>query len=180
MDKAAIRKEIKGRKALASDLPQQSAALMEALERHPRFLSARTVLMYWSLPDEPCTHAFIEKWGACKEILLPVVSGEDLRLGKFVSRKSLSEGAWGIMEPLQNPSVELSRISLVVVPGVAFDARGNRLGRGKGYYDRFLSWPELGGAYKLGLCFDFQMLDSLPASPWDVPMDEVLRAANLP
>jgi 5-formyltetrahydrofolate cyclo-ligase len=76
------------------------------------------------------------------------------------------------MEPVGQPFNDYDQVELAVVPGVAFDAEGHRLGRGRGYYDRFL--PLLPHAYKLGLCFDFQKVEHVPTDANDIRMDEVL------
>ena len=133
------------------------------------------MLLYHSLPDEVDTHAFIRRWSTRKHILLPVVKGDDLELRSYAGDDRLAEGAFHIDEPTGTAFTDYAAIDLAVIPGVAFDRRGNRLGRGKGYYDRLL--PRIPAAYKLGLCFPFQLLDQIPAETHDIPMDEVLAAA---
>lgn len=145
---------------------------MAALEAHPAFGAARTVLLYHSLKDEVDTHAFIRKWGGSKLLLLPVVVGDDLELRRYTGPDDLAVGAYGIEEPVGEAFTDYASIDLVVVPGVAFDRNGNRLGRGRGYYDRLL--PRIPAARKLGLCFPYQLLDEVPSEPLDVRMDEVL------
>ena len=132
------------------------------------------MLLYHSLPDEVDTHAFIRRWSAQKRILLPVVKGYDLELRLYIGDDRLTEGAFHIDEPTGTAFTDYAAIDLAVIPGVAFDRRGNRLGRGKGYYDRLL--PRIPTAYKLGLCFPFQVLNQIPAEAHDIPMDEVLTA----
>ena len=78
-----------------------------------------------------------------------------------------------IMEPTGPLFTRHEAIDVVVVPGVAFDAQGRRLGHGKGYYDRLLA--QLPRAYKIGLCFAFQMVERVPTTPQDVAMDEVVH-----
>ena len=159
---------------------QQAADVLSALEAHPRWQAAHTVLLYHSLPDEVDTHAFIRRWSARKRILLPVVKGDDLELRLYTGDDRLTEGAFHIDEPTGTAFTDYAAIDLAVIPGVAFDRRGNRLGRGKGYYDRLL--PRIPTAYKLGLCFPFQVLNQIlnqiPAEAHDIPMDEVLTAVS--
>ncbi len=81
-------------------------------------------------------------------------------------------GAYGIEEPTEGKFNNLKDIDLAIIPGVAFDRRGNRLGRGKGYYDRLL--PFLVGTYKLGICFPYQLLESVPTEDFDIRMNEVI------
>jgi 5-formyltetrahydrofolate cyclo-ligase len=109
-----------------------------------------------------------------KRVLLPKVVGEELEL-RIYTPGSLQPGAYNIMEPTGEVfSVDsYHEIDFAVIPGVAFDRHGARLGRGKGYYDRLLSL--MPNAYKIGICFPFQMLGHLPSESHDVPMNEVLR-----
>lgn len=130
------------------------------------------MLLYHSLPDEVDTHDFIRRWAGRKRILLPVVCGDDLELRPYTGDGHLAEGAFHIEEPAGEAFADYAQIDLAVIPGVAFDRLGNRLGRGKGYYDRLL--PRLKDAYKIGLCFPCQRVDRLPAEAHDVPMDEIV------
>lgn len=145
---------------------------MSALEAHPAFRAANTILLYHSLPDEVCTHAFVKYWCQYKRVLLPVVTGDDLELRLYTPESSLAVGAFGIEEPQGPVFSNYSEIDLAVVPGVAFDPKGNRLGRGRGYYDRLL--PQLVHACKIGICFPFQLVDEVPAEPFDIAMDHVI------
>lgn len=177
--KRLIRKQIAAEKALHSqeELGAWSAALFRKLEQHPRFQSAHTILAYYSLPDEVQTHDFVEKWHKEKRILLPVVRGNELELRIYTSKDCLAMGeAYRIEEPQGAPFTAYSDIDLALIPGVAFDAQGNRLGRGRGYYDRLL--PLL-HSYNIGICFAFQLLPSIPTEPFDRPMNEVITHKNL-
>lgn len=129
-------------------------------------------MLYHSLKDEVDTHAFIRKWSREKRILLPVVVGDDLELRLYTGPEDLTVGAYGIEEPTGALFTDYAAIDLIVVPGVAFDRDGNRLGRGKGYYDRLL--PRIPSAYKIGICFPFQVVDEVPAEPFDIRMDEII------
>ncbi len=80
--------------------------------------------------------------------------------------------AYGIADPVAEVFSRNEEIDLAIVPGVSFDRQGNRLGRGKGYYDRLL--PQLSAAYKMGICFSFQVSEALPTEEFDRPMDAVL------
>lgn len=154
-----------------AELRSMSDCVLQKLEICPAFLNAHTVLMYYSLEDEVYTHDFVEKWHGCKNILLPVVVGDDLVLKLYEGKNSMIEGAYKILEPSGPEFVDFDSIDLIVVPGVAFDLSCHRLGRGKGYYDRLL--PKLAGI-KIGVCFPFQLLDDVPVDPFDVKMDAVL------
>lgn len=150
----------------------QSAEILAALEAHPAFGAAYTVLLYHSLPDEVDTHDFIRKWSGRKQILLPVVVGDDLEVRVYTGPEDLAVGAYGIEEPTGELFTDYAAIDLVVVPGVAFDRNGNRLGRGKGYYDRLL--PRIPSAFKAGICYPFQLVEEVPSEPFDIRMDTII------
>lgn len=170
--KCELRKLISQRKKTYSlpQLNQWSSSLFRQLEGHPVFKQAQTVLMYYSLPDEVQTHEFVAQWSQFKCIVLPVVKGNELELRIYQGKQNLKKGAYGIEEPDGPLLSDYDQIELAIVPGVSFDVEGNRLGRGKGYYDRLL--PQL-SAYKIGICFQFQITPLLPSEPFDVLMDEV-------
>lgn len=129
-------------------------------------------MLYHSLKDEVDTHAFIRKWSRKKRILLPVVVGDDLELRIYTGPDDMAIGAYGIDEPTGELFTDYAAIDFIAVPGVAFDRSGNRLGRGKGYYDRLL--PRIPSAYKAGICFPFQLVEEVPAEAFDIRMDEVI------
>ena len=118
------------------------------------------------------THEFIRKWSREKRILLPVVVGDDLELRLYTGPEDLNPGAYGIEEPTGELFTDYADIDFIAVPGVAFDRNGNRLGRGKGYYDRLL--PRIPSAHKAGICFPFQLVEEVPAEPFDIRMDEII------
>lgn len=151
---------------------QKSAEILAALEGHPVFRAANTILLYHSLEDEVDTHAFIRKWSNEKRILLPKVVDDRLELKVYTGPNDMETGKYGIEEPVGETFTDYGSISLVVVPGVAFDPNGNRLGRGKGYYDRLL--PDISAAYKIGICFPFQLVKEVPTGPYDICMDEII------
>lgn len=159
------------RQCCDSTLEALSSKIFERLETCEAFKEARTVLLYYSLKDEPDTHAFIEKWSKEIKILLPVICGDELELRVYRGRENLTTGTYGIKEPLGEPFTDYASIDLAVIPGVAFDRSGNRLGRGKGYYDKLLQHIT---AYKIGVCFPFQQVEEIPAEEFDIRMDEVI------
>ena len=143
---------------------------VEALEA---FRRAGTVLLYWSMDDEVQTHDFVNRWYRDKCLLLPCVDGDDLRLRQYTGPECLKAGEqFGIGEPTGPEFTDLESVELIIVPGVAFDSKGNRMGRGRGFYDRLLkSTPN---AYKVGVGFDFQMVEEVPVEEFDVAMDRVV------
>ena len=172
--KAEYRKEVRERKAAytTDDLAAHSARIWEQLEALPEFRDAQIIAAYWSLPDEVQTQVFIESWCREKTILLPVMcEGNRLELKPYTPGCRMNEVAFCISEPEGEPFPP-ERVDLILVPGLAFDRSGNRLGRGKGYYDRLLRDM---CACKVGVCFDFQLFDEIPADDHDILMDIVLH-----
>lgn len=174
--KEDLRKRVKARVKLLTEEERRffSQLLMEKLEKHPRFVQAKTVMLFHSLPDEVNTHELLDRYATSKQLLLPVVQGYDLYLSPYRGKERLVSGYCGISEPSGERFVDFLSIDLIVVPGVAFDPEGHRLGRGRGFYDRFLSQPDISSCYKLGLCFPCQLQTYVPTEKGDVNMDEVL------
>lgn len=171
--KKELRKLISLKKAEYSDalLKELSAKILINLENLAEFQVAKTVLLYHSLKDEVYTHDFIEKWAVKKRIILPVVVGDVLELRLYTSQNDLCIGAYGIAEPTGQLFTDYDAIDLAVVPGVAFNRMGNRLGRGKGYYDKLL--PSI-SATKVGICFPFQLIEEIPTEKFDICMNTVI------
>ena len=101
--------------------------------------------------------------------------GDELELRHYTGPQDLVvQGRYNIPEPTGALFTDFAAIELAVIPGMAFDRCHHRLGRGKGYYDRFLSQPALAGVRKVGLCFDFQLLPTIPHEPHDQMVDDLL------
>ncbi|MDR1809947.1 MAG: 5-formyltetrahydrofolate cyclo-ligase [Prevotella sp.] len=168
--KDALRREIAALKKqyASSDLLAKSEEVFSVLEITGLFQNAQTILIYNSLNGEVSTSAFLSKWAGEKEFFLPVVSGNNLVVRKYEADSKFVASAWGIQEPVGIDIMNYDGIDLAIIPGIAFDRKLNRLGRGKGYYDRFL--PAL-KAPKIGVCFDFQLFDAIPTAPHDVKMN---------
>lgn len=180
-DKQELRKEIRRKKQSCSQeqLQKWSQAVCRLLEQTEEFQNAETVLLYYALPDEVDTAPLIRKYAGSKQILLPVVCGDDLVVRRYQNEQTLSaENPFGIPEP-EGEDINLSKtnIDLVVVPGMAFTAEGCRLGRGKGFYDRLLSRPELRSVRRTGICFPFQLLPELPVEAHDIRMQRIISAS---
>lgn len=174
MDKQKIRSEIARRKQVYTlterlILSERAIKRVEALTL---FRSARTILLYHSLPDEVYTHDWITRLAKEKEVWLPVVKGDVLEVVAYRSEEAMRQGAYHIWEPQGVALTDLSTLDLAIVPGVSFDRWGTRLGRGKGYYDRLLSSASMP---TIGLCFQFQLWEGqLPRASWDQPMQRVV------
>lgn len=171
--KPLIRKAVKERVAAMSETDKQTEAdvLFSYLENLEQVRNSKKILLYHPMTDEIDVMKAVRKWAETKEIYLPAIEGDDIVIRQYKSEQDLKIGKYGILEPvgavLDNPE----EIDLVIVPGRAFDIRGYRLGRGKGYYDRLL--PKM-RAIKIGVCFDCQYIFRVPAEEHDIPMDYVV------
>lgn len=179
--KKELRKQISALKKAVS-IPEREARsgkVVENLKRMQEFSCARNILLYWSLPDEVYTHELVQEcFAEGKNVFLPVVDGEDLKIRRFTGVSALEAGeSFGIPEPETGAEeVAIDDIDLVVVPGVAFDMGGGRMGRGKGFYDRMFAKIGKDGRapYKIGICFDFQIVEDVPKENHDMLMDAVI------
>lgn len=172
MEKKEIRQRIKNLRTMLSEQERMAAAdqVFSRLEQTAAFLLSDNILLYHSLPDELSTHAFLKKWASKKNFFLPRVNGVNLEILPYDETR-LELGSFHIEEPSGDNIVDPEEIELIVVPAVAYDRKGNRLGRGKGFYDRLLASSP---AAKIGVGYEFQLLESLPVETHDVPMDMVI------
>lgn len=164
------------------ELQSSSRMICEKLLAHPLVKSAEVLVAYHSMPDEPDTHELLKEFvKQGKKVFLPKVAGETtVTLHRYFSDKDLVAGAFGIYEPLTPvvPETEIPYIApregraVCIVPGMAFDKYGRRLGRGKGYYDRLLK--KLPGIYTIGVAFSYQIVEEIPCNEYDMMMDEVI------
>lgn len=172
--KSLLRAEIRRLKKLQlpDDLQAWSAAICEKVMALPEWQSARTVLLYAALPDEVQTLSLQEEALACgKRLLLPVVQGDQLNLRFYTHQTPMCKGSFNIDEPQGEDFLHYETIDLAIIPAMAYDREGHRLGRGKGYYDRLL--PHL-QCPLVGIVYPFQVLEKIPAETWDIPVRRVI------
>jgi 5-formyltetrahydrofolate cyclo-ligase len=175
--KAALRKQI--REALKRKMVEKrelnSERLCAKLKEQSFFQTAASVLFFAPLPDEIDLWPLLEESLTKKAVALPCFDSDNQsyksRRVKNLSVEIIS-GHFGIREPAAS-CVEMppEDLDLILVPGVAFDLNGNRLGRGKGFYDRLLQKCR---CKKAGVCFDAQLLQKIPAEPHDAKVDFIL------
>lgn len=177
MNKEDIRLRIRTRKSLLDDNERRAAAqaVFDLLERTAAFMMSDRILLYHSLPDELSTVEFIDKWNNRKQFYLPRVNGLNLEILPY-AKSRLHLGAFNIEEPDGDDTTSIDQIDMVVVPAVAYDRRGNRVGRGKGYYDRLLNDTR---AIKVGVAYDFQLVDEIDAETHDVAVDYAITERGI-
>jgi 5-formyltetrahydrofolate cyclo-ligase len=158
---------------------RRGSELLGQLLKHPKFVQAKTFLSYVGVGLEVETWPLVEEaLRRGKRVFIPRVDEEKKKLWmiEITGKEELRPSRYGILEPafrkerLGDPAT----LELAVIPGLGFDRQGGRLGRGGGYFDRFLR--EAMQAYKIGLAFECQLLDSVPQAGHDVRVDEVLTA----
>ena len=187
--KRHMRKEMKA--ALAAMPPEEAAAkslaACSAIESLPEFALAGSVMLYNPIPAEvDCVHLALTAWQREKVVLLPKVTWEQrhmIAVQCFSLADEMVPSRYGIQEPAAGQPWPLEDIDFIVVPALAFDRKGNRLGRGGGFYDRFLAQPRR-RAVACGVAFSRQVVDELPVQANDCPVEilvtdtEVLRFAR--
>ncbi len=182
--KKNIRKEIREKRdnLLPEYRKESSRLISEKLLNTDYYNNSDNILTYCSFGSEVDTNLIIKKaLKDKKNIILPRVQGNNLELF-FVNEPSgqLEKGIHGIMEPITNLCIpaKTSYIDLAVVPGVSFDRNLNRLGYGSGYFDRiFQDIPEK--ATKIALCFDIQLVDSVPVLEHDIKVDILITESRI-
>ncbi len=157
---------------------RKSGIIRRRLTRLAAFRHAKTVCCYVSLPYEVDTRRLITQMLVMgKRVVVPKVARKRLILSEVQDpARDLAPGRFGVWEPIPQAvrPVSVEELDLVVVPGVAFDRDGHRLGHGFGYFDRFLA--RVPDVPTVGLCFDFQLFDRLPRHPHDRAVQTVLSA----
>jgi 5-formyltetrahydrofolate cyclo-ligase len=159
------------------DRDRKSLSIKEKLFKNPVFKKAKRVMFYVSFDGEVNTEYMIKETLKSGKIVAVPVCKRNCVINPCLYGKSasLKKGPYGIYEPAIERCINLKDLDLVVVPGIAFDKRGNRLGRGKGYYDRFLrKLPK--STVSIGLAFDFQILPFVPATTTDVKVNKIIFA----
>lgn len=176
--KKTLRKELLERRNSIGDEQYRrwSKAIIDRLEGLELFREARTIHCYLSINERkevntlPLARKMIDR---SVKLVVPITIMEDLTL-EHVELKSFENvryNEWGVPEPTGGETVPVSELDLVVVPMVGGDEEGNRMGYGKGFYDRFLKEVD---CPKIGLCFERCMVESLPVNSHDVPLDGII------
>jgi 5-formyltetrahydrofolate cyclo-ligase len=142
----------------------QSTKILEQVESLPVFQSAKTILLYYPVQNEVDVLPLVKRYKHEKTILFPVSHRRGMTVHPYAGNAMMHRGKFGIPEPT-TPAYE-GTIDLMIVPAVAFDKKGRRLGRGGGYYDRFIKKIK-NHTFTLGVAYDFQMIDEVPSARHD-------------
>lgn len=180
--KAELRKKILAQRQLMPELEwqQKSANICHHLTSLPLFQEAQTVLTYFSFRQEPDLNSLFSQGGQSKTWGLPRCVGKSLFWHVWKPGEALEKGAYGILEPHADlPAIEAAEVDLIIVPAVACDWGGYRLGYGGGYYDRLLNSPAWASQPTIGVVFDCAYLPQLPVEAWDKPMQAVCTESGI-
>jgi len=170
------------RKAISEvEFKRASQQIIQRLRQQTEFEQAKTIHCYVSMNDrrEVDTHAFLKEMiEEEKNVVVPVTNFQDGTLTHVAlpSFDVLEANKWGVPEPNGGREVSPQKLELVIVPMVAGDERGNRIGYGEGFYDRFLSQVD---CPKIGLIFEQNVIDQLPVEDFDVRLDKIITEARV-
>src|SRR5215218_5300598 len=174
MNKQAVRRSLRETLARMTDADRhaKSVSACRCVVSSQEFDAARVVMLYLSTPTEVDTAPIaLRAWQDGKQVVVPKVSWDQRRILP-VEISSLKDGlttTGPVREPIAGKPIPLDLIDLVIVPGLGFTRTGYRIGRGMGFYDRFLAQPDFIGR-SCGLAFEEQVLESLPVLDHDVPL----------
>ena len=172
-DKKAVRQMVRTEIAKLSNEEKSaiSTSIFAQICRLKEVQSASTIALFVSLTDEPQSTTTIEQLATHKRVVVPRIEGDEMEF--YDISEGLKPGAFNIMEPTAKTPVEPSEIDVMIVPGVAFTRDGARCGRGKGFYDKYLSRNGF-RAYTIGVCYPCQIVEKLPTEEHDKNLNLVI------
>ena len=180
LPKKALREQAKLLRDALTDKDEQSREICRTLVALPEYQAARTVLYYVDARSEVRTRHYLpEALESDRRIAVPYCVASELELFHLQNMDELARGQFGILEPkadlrsLATKRVEIRTVDLIVVPGIAFDRRGGRLGHGFGYYDKLLRQAR-GDTCLVGLAFECQLVEEVPMAEHDVFLDRIV------
>ncbi|WP_333784491.1 5-formyltetrahydrofolate cyclo-ligase [Thermocrinis sp.] len=179
LSKKELRNRIRSiRRSLSADQHQAlSQKILEHIKTSGILNNAELILAFCPFDGEPDISPILDEiLRSGKDLVLPKVVGDGLKLCKVRFTDTLSMGSFCILEPAECEEVDPEKVELALVPGVAFDRRGCRLGMGKGYYDRILGKVR---GLKVGVAFSFQVFEEIPCDPWDQKVDAILTEKGI-
>ena len=137
-----------------------------------QYKKSRTIMFFVSFSIEVDTNGMIKEALMNKMVVVPKVMHHEIEPSVIIDLDNLIPSKIGILEPIEAMKIAYKNIDLVLVPGIVFDKEGHRIGYGFGYYDKFLA--KVPKAVKIGLAFDFQVVDKIPKETHDIPVDFIV------
>ena len=177
MDKTELRREIRARKRAMTEaeIEERSAKLAQLFFASEAYQNAKTIYGYLPYNQEVRTVPMLaQALKDGKKVAVPKVYGEEMKFLYLDDLNAVAKGYAGIPEPIADEPVAQDKTALVLMPGLAFDPQGHRIGYGGGFYDKFLAAEP--NHPTLALCYEFQMLPKLDVEDHDIPVDTVLWA----
>lgn len=173
MPKNKLRKQIlEKRNSLSTEeVESRSKIIIEKLKQEKDYKKAKTVMFYVSKGNEVQTHDIIKEAIKTKKIIVPKVTDKGLICCEITDFDNMKYSCLGVLEPKGEMVCDISKIDLIIVPGIAFDKRCHRIGYGKGFYDSLLKNAK---CKKIGLAYNFQIVDKIPVDEWDERVDKVI------
>ena len=176
-EKKALRRTIRAK--MRSEWTEEyrqtaSERVCQQIETFLPFVRSHCVALYCALPDEVDLTAILEHYQSEKRLLIPRVEGDDINFYTYQPESLITSEGYKILEPTAavEEAVDPAEIELILVPGVAFDLHGGRMGRGKGYYDRFFA--RCPHALRAAVTSSLQIAEQIPLEPWDVAMHYII------
>ena len=154
------------------DIAKKSTKIKERLLNVEQYEKSKTIMFFVSFKNEVDIHELIRQALKEKVVIIPKVTNKQIEPSVIIDFENLVEGKLGVLEPIEAMNIAYKNIDVVLVPGIAFDLQGNRIGYGSGYYDKFLK--KVPKAIKIGLAFDFQIVDKIPNEEHDVSVDFIV------
>jgi len=175
MTKTEVRQKIMTRRPDFQTLEEMSSAIVHKLQSLELLQTAHAIGIYIPLPDEVNISLFFHDLASHRNLYIPAFdeSLECYRMATYTP--ALKPGKFDIPEPVNPIWATADELDLIVVPGIAFDTQGNRLGRGGGFYDRLLPCYT---AARIGICFDFQCLEKIETEPHDCKMNYLVTESK--
>lgn len=178
MEKAALRKKIitQLKSFTQAERDDWSKKIHKHLNALPQWQNAKNVCAFVSLPQEVNTHEIINECSQTKELYVPFLKNETLTPVQFLGWENMKKNEWDILEPIEAQAIEPEQLDIILVPSIALNQSGQRLGRGKGFYDRFLKESD---ATKIAIAFHIQIVKDVPTDKWDVPVDIIVTERGI-
>ncbi len=180
MDKNNLREKLleERKKQEKKDIVKKGNTIKDKLFALEEYKKAKTVMFFVSFGKEVYTHNIVHEAlnDKTKRVVVPKVIDFEIVPCHIENCFGMQRSSYGIQEPIEVKKVSMREIDMILVPGIGFDKKGNRIGFGKGYYDNFLKNIS---ALKIGLCMDFEIIDDIPADEWDVPVNIIISEKRI-
>ena len=176
-EQSAMRAIVEQRRRMLNkdEVEKESALIISQIEQMSAFRDAQTVLMYYPVHNEVDLRPLLQRYKGQKTFILPVTHRKSIEPRQYLGEETMQRGQYSVPEP-QTTTYE-GKIDLILVPGVIFDLKCNRIGRGAGFYDRFLKKHK--DVPQLGVAYDFQIKNhDIPHSHFDKPVDGVITPSR--